>query len=101
MVGIGYQWVVRVWSLGGVGLVAGWSLGSLVVVVSLGGVGPVVGSSLGSLVGVGSSFGAIHHWAVLLSIGYGRCGGWAVVVVVPVVVVVILVVLLWLSSPLW
>ena len=50
--------VAQVWSLGGVGLVAGWLLGLLVV----------VGSKLGLLVVIGS-FGAIHRWAVLLVLG--------------------------------
>ena len=66
--------VAWVWLLGGVGLVAGWLLGSLVV----------VGSKLGSLVIIGS-FGAIHRWAVLLALG----------------MVMVVDALLWLSSPLW
>ena len=66
--------VAWVWLLGGVGLVAGWLLGSLVV----------VGSKLGSLVII-RSFGAIHRWAVLLALG----------------MVMVVDALLWLSSPLW
>ena len=78
MVGADCRWQVRV--IDGRYVVAGWLLASLVINGSLGGVGLLVGSSLGSLVDIGSSFGATHCWAVLLASGRSwwwlfRCGG--------------------------
>ena len=78
MAGLGYQWVVWVWLLGG-----GW-LALLAIVGSLGGVNPVVGSLLG----------LCHCWVIgrcysssscTVGIGYGRGGGCAVMAVVSIV----------------
>jgi len=71
-----------------------WLLASLVVVGSLGGVSLVVGSSLGSLVFDGC-WVVVRHYSSLgctIGIGYGRGGGCAVVVVIPVVVIFAMVV---------